>query len=78
MDSDAESLEIVRLIVMLAHTLGLKIVAEGTETIEQVNQVKQLGCEMAQGYYFSRPVDHEGVSQLLHASNLKFATASAG
>ncbi|GAC1508692.1 MAG: EAL domain-containing protein [Terriglobales bacterium] len=77
MDSDAESFEIVRLIVMLAHTLGLKIVAEGTETIKQVNKVKQLGCEMAQGYYFSRPVDQTAISNLLKTSKSKFAAAGA-
>ena len=48
--------EIVRLIVGLAHTLGLDVVAEGTETAEQVDYLAALGCGYAQGYYFSRPV----------------------
>ena len=52
MDSDAETLEIVRVIVMLAHHLGLKVVAEGVETRAQLDLLKQLGCERAQGYLF--------------------------
>ena len=55
MESDPESREIVRIIIMLAHNLGLKVVAEGTETEAQITLLKQLNCEMAQGYLFSRP-----------------------
>lgn len=65
MNTDRESHEIVRLIVMLAHSLGLKIVAEGTETGAQVAELKQLGCEMAQGYLFSPPVPPKGARELL-------------
>jgi PAS domain S-box-containing protein len=65
MDSDPESREIVRIIIMLAHNLGLKVVAEGTETEEHVNLLKQLNCEMAQGYFFSRPADDQAMSTLL-------------
>ncbi len=65
MNADRESHEIVRLIIMLAHNLGLKIVAEGTETGNQVAELKQLGCEMAQGYLFSSPVPPESARELL-------------
>lgn len=65
MDSDAESREIVRVIVTLAHNLRLKVVAEGAETEEHVNLLKQLDCELAQGYFFSRPVDDQAIQQLL-------------
>jgi len=75
MDSDSESREIVRVIIMLAHNLGLKVVAEGTETEEQINLLKQLNCEMAQGYYFSRPADYQAMSELL--SNNRGAHAAA-
>jgi len=67
-DSDPESREIVRIIIMLAHNLGLKVVAEGTETKEHVNLLKRLHCEMAQGYFFSRPADDQVVSKLLAGS----------
>jgi EAL domain-containing protein (putative c-di-GMP-specific phosphodiesterase class I) len=77
MDSDPESGEIVRIIIMLAHNLGLKVVAEGTETEEQVNLLKQLNCEMTQGYFFSRPVDKQAISKLL-SSDRSARAASAG
>jgi EAL domain-containing protein (putative c-di-GMP-specific phosphodiesterase class I) len=77
MDSDPENREIVRTIIMLAHNLGLKVVAEGTETEEQVTQLKQLNCEMAQGYFFSRPADDQAMSKLL-ARNQSARDAAAG
>jgi EAL domain-containing protein (putative c-di-GMP-specific phosphodiesterase class I) len=77
MDSDPESREIVRIIIMLAHNLGLKVVAEGTETEEHINLLKQLNCEMVQGYFFSRPADDKAMLKLL-ASNRSACTASAG
>src|SRR5712692_7252566 len=65
MDRDLETREIVRIIIMLAHNLGLEVVAEGAETEEQVNQLKQMDCELAQGYFFSRPADHQVILELL-------------
>jgi diguanylate cyclase (GGDEF)-like protein len=65
MDTDPESREIVRIIIMLAHNLGMKVVAEGTETIEQINHLKQLDCEVAQGFYYSKPVDNATIAELL-------------
>jgi PAS domain S-box-containing protein len=81
MDSDAETLEIVRVIVMLAHHLGMKVVAEGVETRAQLDLLKQLGCERAQGYLFSKPVDHHAIVKLLEINRntaSRFATAHAG
>ncbi len=65
MDTDAESREIVRTIIMLAHNLRLAVVAEGTETKEHIDLLKQLGCEMAQGYFYSRPADGQAMTTLL-------------
>ena len=65
MDSDPESHKIVQIIIMLAQNLGLVTVAEGTETEEQVDQLKLLDCGFAQGYYFSKPADHLAISDLL-------------
>ena len=65
MDTDPETREIVRLIVMLAHGLGLKIVAEGIETQAQADMLKNLGCELAQGYLYSKPVPSHAIDQLL-------------
>jgi PAS domain S-box-containing protein len=68
MDSDEQTYEIVRVIVMLAHHLGLEVVAEGVETQAQLDMLRHLGCERAQGYFFSRPVDHEAILKLLAAN----------
>ena len=65
MNSDQENREIVGMIVTLAHSVGLKVVAEGTETEDQIAALKQLGCEMAQGYFYSPPVDAEAAFGLL-------------
>ncbi|MEM9136954.1 MAG: EAL domain-containing protein, partial [Cyanobacteria bacterium P01_F01_bin.42] len=59
------SYEIVKTIVSLAHNLGLKLVAEGVESIEQEGQLQAIGCEFAQGYYYSRPVPHAEALKLI-------------
>jgi len=65
MNTNHESHEIVRLIISLAHSLGLEVVAEGTEYEDQIKQLQGLGCEMAQGYFFSPPVDCQQATGLL-------------
>lgn len=77
MDTDPESREIVRVIITLAHNLGLKVVAEGVEKEEHVQLLKRLQCESAQGYFYSKPVDEAEISKLLAAINGSKA-ASAG
>ena len=69
MNTDHDSHEIVRLIVMLAHSVGLKVVAEGTETEEQITELKRLNCEMAQGFLYSPPVDRKAAFGLLLRSH---------
>jgi len=76
-DSDLENLEVVRAIIVLAHNLGLQVVAEGTETEQEVEQLKQLNCEMAQGYFFSRPADDQAIFELL-AKNQNARAAAVG
>ena len=53
---DESNFSIVRTIVDLSHTLGLEVVAEGVETREVIETLRELGCDMAQGYYLSRPL----------------------
>ena len=65
MDADQDSEQIVKLIVTLGHALRMKVVGEGTETEDHVNRLKNMGCEMAQGYFFSKPVDDQAINQLL-------------
>jgi diguanylate cyclase (GGDEF)-like protein len=65
---DAHDDVITRAIVELAGTLGLLTVAEGIETSEQSQHVAALGCDLAQGYLFSRPIEADAVSALVAAS----------
>jgi diguanylate cyclase (GGDEF)-like protein/PAS domain S-box-containing protein len=46
---------IVAATIQMAHALGMKVVAEGVEEVEQLTVLTQLGCDLAQGYYFARP-----------------------
>ncbi|HEX4926744.1 MAG TPA: EAL domain-containing protein [Burkholderiales bacterium] len=56
---------IVAMIVSLAHTLGLKVIAEGVEEDDQVRLLKQLGCDQIQGFYASQALPADGVEALL-------------
>ncbi|BAZ46737.1 response regulator receiver modulated diguanylate cyclase/phosphodiesterase [Chondrocystis sp. NIES-4102] len=49
--------EIVKTIITLAHSLGMKAIAEGVETPHQITLLTKLGCEAAQGYFFAKPLD---------------------
>jgi diguanylate cyclase (GGDEF)-like protein/PAS domain S-box-containing protein len=53
---DADSRAIVHAMLAVARHFRLKVVAEGIETIEQVEYLRSIGCEYAQGYYYSRPI----------------------
>jgi len=59
MDSDSDDASIVRSTVDLAHNMGLRVVAEGVETAETLDALKDLGCDQAQGYFISRPAPPE-------------------
>ncbi len=62
--SDADSLAFVRAIVGLGHSLGLGVIAEGVETPEQLEILRSLGCQKAQGFLFSRPCPPEQLVEL--------------
>jgi EAL domain-containing protein (putative c-di-GMP-specific phosphodiesterase class I) len=55
-DEDVDKATLVRTIVQLGQSLGMATVAEGIEDLGQLNALRRMGCEMAQGYYFSRPL----------------------
>ena len=62
---------IVRLIVDFAHTLGLKVTAEGVENERQVASLTAMRCDLAQGFYFSKPLSSEAAKDLV-ATNLSW------
>lgn len=53
---DDRNRELVKSIIAISKTMGLTSIAEGTETLEQVNLMKSYGCDLFQGYYFSKPL----------------------
>ena len=55
----------IRSIIDMAHVLGLSVVAEGVETELQLSKLKELGCDIAQGYWFSRPIIKEDAIRYL-------------
>jgi diguanylate cyclase (GGDEF)-like protein/PAS domain S-box-containing protein len=62
---DAEDTAIVRMIIELAHTLGMRIIAEGVESEEQAEELKEMGCDLGQGFHFSEPLPPEAASEFL-------------
>jgi EAL domain-containing protein (putative c-di-GMP-specific phosphodiesterase class I) len=65
------------MIVSLAHTLGLKVIAEGVEDDEQVRLLRDLGCDQIQGYLVSRPVPPQEIEALLRRFALAPGNAAA-
>jgi predicted signal transduction protein with EAL and GGDEF domain len=57
MESDPGNATIVQSTVDLGHNLGLEVVAEGVESAEIYNKLAELGCDYAQGYFLSKPLD---------------------
>lgn len=53
---DKEDSAIVRTIITMSRTLGVRVIAEGVETAEQLDFLRQEGCDLAQGYYLSKPI----------------------
>lgn len=60
---------IFRFVTQVAHNLGLKVVAEGVETKEQLMFLKNNGCDIAQGYYFSKPVPTHEIGNVIDQIN---------
>jgi diguanylate cyclase (GGDEF)-like protein len=65
METHKDTADIIGTLTTMAQQLGLKVVAEGVENEEQVAMLRSLHCESAQGYLFARPLDVNGVADLL-------------
>ena len=64
-DGEENNMEVVQTIVMLARSLGMKVIAEGVENAEQLEQLKKLNCEGAQGFYFAAPMTFDDLKRFL-------------
>jgi PAS domain S-box-containing protein/diguanylate cyclase (GGDEF)-like protein len=66
------AMTLVQTIISLAHTLGLKVIAEGVEEEQQAEHLRLLHCDQIQGYLVSKPVPFDEMTRLLHASQERF------
>ena len=67
---DGEGGTIAAMIAAMAHALGKKVVAEGAETQAQIDYLRRLGCELVQGYFYSRPLPGEEIPAYVRKSQL--------
>jgi diguanylate cyclase (GGDEF)-like protein len=69
--SDAGDTAIVHATIAFARALGLNITAEGIQNTQQLAELKELGCELGQGYHFAKPLPKDEVAQLLSTGSLQ-------
>jgi len=77
MDKNGNQLKIIQAIVNLTHRLGVDVIAEGIETNDQLDQLKNLDCKFGQGYLIYKPLSKEEIKRLLSevvTSNLYITT----
>lgn len=74
--SDPDDKAIVAAITVMAQQLNLEVVAEGMETLEQVEFLRNLCCHFGQGYYFSKPLNVESVTVFLQENRIVLSTQS--
>jgi EAL domain-containing protein (putative c-di-GMP-specific phosphodiesterase class I) len=61
----------------MAHSLDVRVVAEGVETVEQLEFLRERGCDEIQGYYFAPPLPASEISKLLLNGNTSFKLAQS-
>ncbi len=64
-DQDSKNVGLAKTIITMGHGLGLEVIAEGVETAEQLSILRELGCDIVQGYYCSQPLSADEVTRLL-------------
>src|SRR5690606_23737134 len=72
----SEDMVLCEAMIVMAHRLGLQVVAEGVETVAQRELLQAAGCDYAQGYLFSRPVDAESFEAMLRVGHIAPARTS--
>ncbi len=76
MEKGGKHLEIVKAMVALAHSLGMTVVAEGSENRQDVLKLRQMACEVGQGHVFAQPMEGEAVEELMSQKLARKADAS--
>jgi EAL domain-containing protein (putative c-di-GMP-specific phosphodiesterase class I) len=67
MTTNANNAAIVKAVIALGHSLGLEIIGEGVETLEQARQLRTLRCNCMQGYLVSKPIPGEDMTQFMRS-----------
>lgn len=76
--TDRSALDMVEVIIALAHKMKLKVIAEGIETAKQLETLLDLGCELGQGYYFSQPMESKAALQFMRHQQAPARASGAG
>jgi EAL domain-containing protein (putative c-di-GMP-specific phosphodiesterase class I) len=74
---DSTAATLVEAIIVMAHSLQKRVVAEGIETIEQLDFLRERHCDFAQGYYLARPLPATLVTELLSSRNYTYSADDA-
>ena len=77
MDRNPEDRTIVKTIIAMAHTLNIEVIAEGVERAEQLELLKAFGCDLAQGFFFSKAVPAAEFARLLEENRRMTSWGSA-
>jgi len=78
MQQDRAASDMVEVIITLAHKMHLQVIAEGIETARQAERLREMGCELGQGYYFSQPLDARAALQFMRQQVTPAKTSGAG
>lgn len=78
MSANSEDIAIVRAVIALAHSLHLRVIAEGVEEEAQLQILKQENCDQVQGYYYSRPLPLDGLISWCAARKIALAEEKQG